>query len=588
MKTLIYCSSYFHRIIVKRRNMAIIVVVIVIVVIAGSVSYVLLTQNNKAPVQNTVTYYMDHDVLTLDPADAYDIGSYVPIQNVFDTLVTYPAGNIGTVLPDLATSWSVSPNGLVYTFHLRHNVTFSNGDPFTAQDVVFTFQRIITMNSPSSGVAWIDQQDLNTSSIKAIGNYTVQFTLMYQFSPFIQTLASAEPNGIVDMKVVQSNGGVVANQDNPWMANNTVGTGPYTLQSWTKSQQLVLVKNPNYWGGWSGNHYTKIVISLAVQPSTALSAAKSGAADIADIGASQAQALQNQTNLKVVATAVPNTEMVAFGLNSSSVMANTSVRQALSWAFPYTQVINTAFTGYASPLNGPIAPQIYLGQQAMPTKYYSYNLAKASQILNNAGFTNDSQGQRFNGTALSLYIDSSEPNEVIMGELYQASLAKIGVLLNIQKVPTSTYYSVRATTNWNMMIVRWGPDYNDPSDYALPFVGGKAIGGDNYNTHYNNSTINNAILNAMQTTNKSQEIADYHTVWNVSGENPSLIYACVTQWVDAVSNSLSNFTYNPILEFLFYTYVPSGSASAPLISTLSIAAMVNEVELSLPHLFLSF
>lgn len=546
-----------------RRSGAIIAVILAIIVIGSSV-YVFY-HGKSQPVAKTLTYYAQYDVSSLDPADAYDSGSFIPIQNSYDTLITYPMTTIGTLVPDLATSWNVSSNGLVYTFHLRHNVTFSNGDPLTAQDVVFTFDRILTMNSPSSGVAWIDSQDLNTSSIVALGNYTVQFTLTHVFNPFLETLATVEPNGIVDKKVVEAHGGVAANQDNGWMTNNTVGTGPYTVLSWIKEQQVVLVPNPHYWGRGNSSHYTRIVILLNTQPSTAVSAARSGSATIADIPFSEAASLSGSTNIKVISSPVPRTKMVAFDINSTdSFMANQSVRVALSWAFPYKQVIDTAFLTYASPLNGPVPKQIYLGSQSMPTKYYGYNISKAASILDQAGFTNNSNGQRFNGTALTFYAESTVGWETTIGQLYQASLAKIGITLNVKSVPSSTFGAEQSTNTWDMMVARWGPDYNDPSDYALPFVGGAYIGGDAYGTHYNNSVINSAILDAMSTTNLTKEIADYHVVWGQENMNPSLIFVAVTDHIAAVSNSLTNFSYNAIITYNFFHYYPSplGGSSA--------------------------
>ncbi len=558
-----------------KQTKIIVSVVVVVLVIAGIAAFVLLSA--PTPAQRTLVYYSQYDIQSLDPADAYDSGSFIPIQNSYDTLLTYPLTTIGTLVPALAmevptvANGGISSNGLVYTFHLRQGVKFSNGDPFTATDVVYTFQRILRMNSPSSGVAWIDSQDLNTTSIKAIDNYTVQFTLTHVFNPFLETLATAEPNAIVDHAAVEAHGGIVDNADNGWMMNNTAGTGPYMVQSWTKEQQIVLVRNPNYWGNTSGQRYDKVVMLLNQQPSTAISAARSGAATIADIPFTQAASLANATNLALKVSPVPRTYMIGFDINSTNAfMANASVRQALSWAFPYDQVIANAFEGYASPLNGPVPTQIYLGTESMPTKFYSYNLTKAAAILDAAGFTKNGQGLRFGGTAVTFYAISSVAWQPTVAQLYQAALAQIGITLDIHSVPDAVRSATQKTNQWDMMIETWGPDYNDPSDYALPFVGSAAIGGDTYHTVYANTTIDHAILDAMGTTNLQQEITDYHTVWSVQNANPSLIYMCVAQAISAVSTSLTNFTYNAIITYNFFFYLPASGVSA---SSLSVAAV---------------
>ncbi len=553
-----------------KRTQYIVVAVVVILVVAGIAAY--LVFSTPPATQRTLTYYSQYDISTLDPADAYDSGSFIPIQNSYDTLLSYPLTTIATLVPSLATevptvaNGGISANGLVYTFHLRQNVKFSTGNPFTSADVVYTFQRILRMNSPSSGVAWIDSQDLNTSSIKAVDTYTVQFTLTHQFNPFLETLATAEPNAIVDHLAVEANGGIVNNADNAWMTNNTVGTGPYMVQSWLKAQQVVLVKNPYYWGDTSGQRYEKVVMLLNQQPSTAISGARSGAATIADIPFTQAASLSNATNVALKVSNVPRTYMVGFDINSTNTfMANASVRQALSWAFPYDQVIANAFEGYAGPLNGPVPTQIYLGTESMPTKYYSYDLVKASAILNASGYTENGQGLRFGGTALSFYAISSIAWQPTVAQLYQAALQKIGITLDIHSVPDAVRSATQKTNQWDLMIETWGPDYNDPSDYALPFVGSAAIGGDTYHTVYANATIDAALNDAQSTTNLTREIADYHTVWHVQNDNPSLIYMCVAQAIQAVSTSLTNFTYNAILTYNFWFYLPaSGTSTASL------------------------
>lgn len=567
-----------------QRTKIIVVSVVVILVVAGIAAYFLLS--TSPPAQRTLTYYSQYEISTLDPADAYDSGSFIPIQNSYDTLLSYPLTTISAFAPALATevptvaNGGISADGLTYTFHLRPNVKFSNGNPFTADDVVYTFQRVLRINSPSSGVAWIDSQDLNTTSITKIDDHTVQFKLTHVFNPFLQTLATAEPNAIVDKETVEANGGITDGQDNPWMMNNTVGTGPYMVQSWTKAQQIVLVRNPNYWGNTSGARYDKVVMLLNQLPSTAISAARSGDATIADIPFTQAASLADATNVQLKVSPVPRTYMVGFDINSThAFMANASVRQALSWAFPYDTVIANAFQGYATPLNGAVPTQIYLGTESMPTKFYSYNLTKAAAILDAAGFTKNSNDLRFGGTAVSFYAISSIAWQPTVAQLYQASLQQIGITLDIHSVPDAVRSATQKTNGWDLMIETWGPDYNDPNDYALPFVGSAAIGGDTYHTMYANATIDNALTDAMTTTDLAREIADYHTVWTVQNANPSLIYMCVAQAIAAVSKSLTNFTYNAIITYNFWFYLPSSSVGT---SSLSVGAAVAPQSASEP------
>jgi len=215
----------------------------------------------------------------------------------------------------------------------------------------------------------------------------------------------------------------------------------------------------------------------------------------------------------------------------------------------------------------------------MPTKYYSYNLTKAAAILDAAGFTKNAQGLRFGGTALTFWAISSIAWQPTVAQLYQAALQQIGITLDIHSVPDTVRSATQKTNGWDLMIETWGPDYNDPSDYAYQFVGSAAIGGDTYHTVYANATIDAALIDAMSTTNLTREIADYHTVWTVQNQNPSLIYMCVAQAIAAVSKTLTNFTYNAIITYNFFFYLPSSSVAT---SSLSVGAAVAPQSTSEP------
>ena len=136
-------------------------------------------QNGTTEIKNptTIVRYDIGDAKTLDPADAYDTASSEPIFSIYDTLVTYKGNDTITFYPCLATDWTVSNDSLTWTFNLRHNVKFSNGNDFTAEDVKYSFDRVLTMDAPESGVDWILGQCMDTNSTTVIDDYTVQIKL---------------------------------------------------------------------------------------------------------------------------------------------------------------------------------------------------------------------------------------------------------------------------------------------------------------------------------------------------------------------------------------------------------------------------
>jgi peptide/nickel transport system substrate-binding protein len=249
------------------------------------------------------TIYTRYDIgepRTLDPAESYDSASSDMINNIYETLVTYKGNDSKTIYPSLATDW-VAPTGnsSTWTFHLRHGVQFSNGDAFTAEDVKYSFDRVLIMNSPDSGVSWILSQCMDTNSTKVIDDYTVEINLTKPYGGFLVLLAFTVAS-VVDKKVVEANGGVVANTDNEWMKEHAVGTGPYTLDHWTHNSEIVLKKNDLYWGGWTGKHVDTVVVKTADEASTRILALQTGDADVAYIPLENLVDVENSTGVSIL------------------------------------------------------------------------------------------------------------------------------------------------------------------------------------------------------------------------------------------------------------------------------------------------
>jgi len=258
---------------------------------------------------DTIVRYTIGDAKNLDPADSYDTASWEIVTNVYDTLVTVKGSDAVTIEPDLATDWSVSEDGLVWTFHLRKGVKFSNGNDFTADDVVYSFDRVLTMNSPESGCAWILSQFLRVGDTVKVDDYTVELHLEKSFGITLPCLVTAVAS-IVDSDYVEAHGGVQADTENEFMKENPMGTGPYMLESWTRKQEIRLVKNPNYWGGWEGKHVSNVIIKIVEEPSTRILALKNGDADFADIPTANIEDVKDAPGVRMELAPSPNVTML--------------------------------------------------------------------------------------------------------------------------------------------------------------------------------------------------------------------------------------------------------------------------------------
>src|SRR5690348_741658 len=192
--------------------------------------------------QQTVVIVGDlSDAVTMDPNLEYERSDTVPAHQMYSTLVTFARGNLTQPQPLVAQSWDVSKDARTYTFHLKHGVVFSSGNPLTAEDVVYSLQRVV--NLPKDPASWLITQmgidDKTVSAmVKAPDPYTVVMTLPKPFSPgaFLSIMANAVAS-IVDGKTVKSH---IVNNDwgSAWLNDHSAGSGPYVLVKWERQVSI--------------------------------------------------------------------------------------------------------------------------------------------------------------------------------------------------------------------------------------------------------------------------------------------------------------------------------------------------------------
>jgi peptide/nickel transport system substrate-binding protein len=510
---------------------------------------------------DTIVRYDIGDAKTLDPADAYDTGSSEPIFQIYETLVTYKGNDTLTFYPCLATEWTVSNDSLTWTFKLRQNVKFSNGNAFTAEDVKYSFDRVLTMGAPESGVDWILSQCMDTNSTIVIDDYTVQIKLTQAYGGFLALLPFTVA-AIVDKDYVEANGGVVAGVENEWMKLNPMGTGPYMLDHWTRATELVLNKNPNYWGGWEGKHVDKVVLKYADEAATRILALKNGDADMVYIPYANLNDVKDEKGVVVhpfdsydIIMCVINTKA-----SNNQYLADGQVRKALSYAFDYDTAIETAYNGYASRLAGAIPKGMpFYDTQNNGQPLYNFNLTMAEQILDNAGYTKsyDFKGTsyRFNGTTIRLFYNAGNAEREMMAIMFRTALDEIGILSSvIAEGWPQLLHRMYTTDDYDLMFIGWGPDYNDPDDYIFPFIASANVSGDTYNTGYHNETVDEKLLEAKYSANPVVRAAAYKTAYDIYIQEPPFIFLQQRQYIRPWRDWVQGYSYNPVREWYFYDY----------------------------------
>ncbi len=216
--------------------------------------------------QNVVTMNTVQIVGTIDPAKITDYTEYMAAVNLYDGLVTVDAA--GQIVPQLAESWEVSDDSTVFTFTIRGDAVFSDGSPVTAEDVVYSMERLLRINQ---GPAYLFGDVLDDGAVAAVDDRTVRFTLNKTYSPFLATVPSIM---ILNAELVQANEG--GDDGQAFLASNVAGAGPYLLQSWERGSRMTIVASENYYQGWSDGAIDEVRWMVTNDEATVRSLAASG------------------------------------------------------------------------------------------------------------------------------------------------------------------------------------------------------------------------------------------------------------------------------------------------------------------------
>jgi len=392
-------------------------------------------QAAPARAETTLTVVDGIDVKDWDPAVAYGHESYV-LNNIYDPLTRYNTKE-GKLEPALATSWSVSDDGLAWTFKLRPNVKFHSGEPMTAQSIKTMLDRNIKMNQGAQylwGGAEVTAPDDSTLVIKTKDPLPIDLISSGSYAAEIYSAAAAA-------------------KGNAWFQQgHEDGTGPYKVTQWIPNQQIVLEKNPDYWGGWKGNEADRIIVRIVSEVSTQLQMLRSGEADMtfATLPFDMVKTLQQDPNIKI--DIVESWQYLPAPINTKLPPTdNLKFREALTHIMDYDTVSSQIYAGLASVPQGP-TPMAMPGASKYEMPKFDLDLAK--KLLDESGVPKD----QWKITWVA-YGGVDVLKNVAL--LYQANAAKVGVKVDIVQGEWGVMWDKQKhlNTSFNVFPFRNWPDY---------------------------------------------------------------------------------------------------------------------------------
>ncbi|WP_167759462.1 ABC transporter substrate-binding protein [Mycobacterium sp. PS03-16] len=368
----------------------------------------------------------------LDPHKTSAYFSFEVLENVFDTLVE-PDAKL-EMRPALAERWETSPDQLVWTFHLRRGVTFHDGTPFTADDVVYSYRRII------------DEQLTNVdkfspvTDVVAVDPATVRITVKQPTPNLLTNLG-----GFKGMSIVSR-----ANVESGRIGTHPVGTGPFSFAGARSGDSIVLTANPSYWGG--PPQVSGVTFRFISEPTTALSALQAGEIDWTDsIPPQRVAQLRDDESLRLAVT--PSNDYWYLALNEARRPWNdVRVRQAIAYAIERDAIVTA--TSYGTAARNQLA--IPEGNPwYTPYDRYSYDVEKAKSLLAEA----NAAPQR-----LDMLVTSEYPETVTAAQIIADNLAPLGITVDIRTVDFATWLDEQNNGNFDMLMMGWLGNI-DPDDF---------------------------------------------------------------------------------------------------------------------------
>jgi peptide/nickel transport system substrate-binding protein len=490
----------------------------------------------------TLTIATPGDAADLDPASMVTAGANVMIvRNIAQTLVDYKNGKINDFEPMLATAWHSNASKSVWTFTLRKGVRFHSGRCcMTAQDVKYSIGRTILAKLAGAYIYGRYMTDPN-KQIKVVNATTVQFNLGHSQPTFINAIASKNAGMIVDSKLVQSHSTKKDPWGHNWLTSHDAGTGPYVLTKWNRTQDVVMTKFPKYWGGWSGAHFSKVIIQTVAEDTTRREMIDKGTAQIT-WGLTPQDTVAEKTNSKVQVVEPPGTEVDYIAMTQAGPLKSPLARQGLSYAFDYNAFMQAAYKGAALRAVGPI-PSTLVGYDKNTFKYTT-DLKKAQTLLNRAGVKK--------GTTLTFMYANGYGAFKTAALILQAQLGQIGINLKIQALDQATQAGIffgtkPASQRPNLMAYAWWPDYDDPWDMCFPYIDSASGGAAGANGgFYHNATVD-SLLNKMKFASPAQVTKDAAQLQQITSKtDPPAIWVGEPLQVSILAKNLRGYIYDSL------------------------------------------
>lgn len=471
------------------------------------------------------------DVASIDPAVAME-NWQVPYY-CYERLVQYKMENgkpSTEVEGSLAKSWTVSEDGLTWTFKLNPGHKFDDGTAVDAKAVKFSFDRVKAIKKgPSDYFKLVE-------SVEAPDAETVVIKLTRPFAPFLQTLA-VDSGNIVNPKVMEHEKD--GDFGSGYLANHSAGSGPYKVAEFSQGQSIKLALNEHYAG--KAPALKTIVFQIVKDPSAQRLQLEKGDLDIAaGIPMNQLEELKNNKDI-TVNEAPGMLASVIYLNNTKAPLDNVKFRQALSYAVDYKGIIDGAVKGHGEQLTTPV-PKGMWGRDDNAAGY-SYDVNKAKDLLSQSGVAE--------GTQLTLLYSDNQPFNETQALMLQNNFKAIGIDLKLEKTAWPTFRERVDKKDFELGMGTWSPDYADPQNYMSYWFDSGYFGLAGNRSFYKNDKVDALLREAESSSDHQRRIELYQEAQQLVLADAPYLFLFQTNAMVPMRKTVKGFVYNPMLDNMY-------------------------------------
>lgn len=488
----------------------------------------------------TIIVGLQAEPVSLDSHQVSDYNTHRAAYGLYDHLLHFKDEST-EVEPGLVESWEISDDGLVYTLHLRKGVKFHDGTDFNAEAVKFNIERQIDPNHPYHDTGEFLYAEFTWGMVEKVevaDEYTAKITLKEPFAPFLNHLAM-HPAAMVSPAAVEKYG-----RD---FSINPVGTGPFKFASWTPGVEIVLEKNPDYWGELP--KIDRVIYRPIIEDQPRLTELEAGGVSfIVNVPPDELARLKGDDRFTVVEQPGMHTWWVAFN-HTKAPFNDKRVRQAMNYAVNKKAIVDNILKGTGVLAFNPLPPVVW--GYTDDVQRYDYDPEKAKELLAEAGYPD--------GFSCSFWIPESGSGmqqPVPMGTAIQADLKAVGIDCKIETFEWGTYLDKVIVppedAEFDLMEMSWIGDNGDPDNHSYILLSGEQWPPHGYNMGFYKNDEADALMQEARTTfDRAKRTELYNEILKILAEDPPWIIIDHETQIVVMDQKIKNFKLHPTGPFRF-------------------------------------